>query len=68
MITANELPSNVCCKHFYFAVYTFLRGVIFAFFWGSVIYNDAYKCFKDLLSVPFKDDKEWHDHKSFIGV
>jgi hypothetical protein len=68
MITANELPSNVCCKHFYFTVYTALRGVIFAFFFGSIIYNDMYKCFKDLLNLPFKDNKDWEEHKNFIGT
>ena len=67
MMTSNELPSNICCKYFYFSLYTSVRAVIFTFFTFSIVYNDMIKTYSDLAMLPFHDDKEWVEHTNFKG-
>jgi hypothetical protein len=67
MLTSNELPSNVCCKYFYFTVFTVIRGMIFTFFWVSIVYNDMFNSLTKLTKMPFEEHKDWTEHKNFVG-
>lgn len=67
MLTSNELPQNVCLRYIYFTIYTAIRGIIFTFFWVSIVYHDMRNSLIDLLRLPIDEHKDWEEHKNFVG-